>query len=94
MPSSGTRFQIQAFLFRSELCLDPSRFPSLELINYIAQARDARPLINAMDIDRTYEGGAQESGSVCFETTTEYHVALDVHAIVQKWNGCCFVSRA
>ena len=34
----------------------------------------------------------QESGSVRFETTTECHVALDVHAILQKWNIYHFVS--
>ena len=34
----------------------------------------------------------QESGSVRFETTIDCHVALDVHAILQKWNRYHFVS--
>ena len=38
-------------------------------------------LTNAMDIEGTYEGGPQESGSVRCETMIECHVALDVHAI-------------
>ena len=34
----------------------------------------------------------KESGSVCFETTVECHVALDVHVKLQKWNSYHFVS--
>ena len=34
----------------------------------------------------------QGSGSVRFETRIECHVALDVHAILQKWNSYHFVS--
>ena len=34
----------------------------------------------------------QESGSVRFERMIECHVALDVHAILQKWNSYHFVS--
>ena len=40
----------------------------------------------------TYDGCLQESGCVRFETTKECHVALDVHAILQKWNSYHFVS--
>ena len=59
-----------------------------ELINYASQAGDASPLTNAPSvIEETYNGSPQESGSVRFETTIECHVALDVHAILQKWNS-------
>ena len=84
-PSSAAHFQIQVFLLRGKLRLEPSLFRSLELINYNSQAGDACPLTNAVDIEGTYEGG--------FETMIECHVALDVHAIVQKGNSYCFVSR-
>ena len=83
-PSSAARFQIQAFLLRGELCLGPSRFVLLELINYASQARDASPLTNALDVEGSYEGGTQESRSVRFETTMERHVALDIHTILQN----------
>ena len=46
-----------------------------------------------MDVEETYEGGSQESGSVHFKTMIECHVVLDVHTIVQKWNSYHFVSR-
>ena len=36
---------------------------------------------------------SQKSGSIHFELTVENHVALDIHAVVQKWNGYRFVSR-
>ena len=64
-----------------------------ELINYASQAGDTSPFTNAMDVEQTYEVGPQKSGSIniCFETTIESYV--DVHAIVQKWNSYCFVSR-
>ena len=82
------------FLPRGELCLGPTRFRSFELINYESQARDASPLINAPStIKETYDGSPQESGSFRFETTMECHVALDVHAILLKWNSYHFVSR-
>ena len=54
-------------------------------------SRRCLPLTNAMDVEQTYEGSPQEPGSICFETTIERFV--DVHAIVQKWNSYCFVSR-
>ena len=66
-----------------KLRLEPSRFRSLELTNYASQARDACPLTNAMDVEGTYEGGPQGSGSVRFKTTIECHIALDVHAIAE-----------
>ena len=34
-------------------------------------------------VEATYDDGPQESESICFETTIECHVALDVHAILQ-----------
>ena len=47
-----------------------------------------------MDVEGTYKSGPQEFGSVCFETTIgPCYVALDVHAMVQKWNSYGFVSR-
>ena len=65
-----------------------------DLLNYVSQARDTSPLTNATSaVEETYDGGPQESGSVCFETTIECHVALNVHAILQKWNSYHFVSR-
>ena len=61
---------------------------SFELINYASQARDASPVTNTTStVEETYDGGPQESESICFETTIECHVALDVHAILQKWNS-------
>ena len=66
---------------------------SFELINDASQAVDASPLTNATSaIEETYDGGPQESGSIRFETTIECHVALDVHAILQKWDSYQFVS--
>ena len=52
-PSSAARSQIQAFLLRGELRLRPSRFYSLEFINYMSQARDTCPLMNAVDVKVT-----------------------------------------
>ena len=69
-----------------------SRLPLLELINYLSQARDTSLLTNAMDVEGTYKSGPQESKSVGFEITVESHVALDVYAMVQKRNSCCFAS--
>jgi len=61
---------------------------SFELLNYASQAGDASPLTNATSaVEEAYDGGPQESGSVRFETAIECHVALDVHAILQKWNS-------
>ena len=54
-PSLPAHFQIQAFLPRGELCLEPSRFRSLELTNYTSQAGDPCPLTNAMDIQQLKE---------------------------------------
>ena len=34
-----------------------------------------------------------ESGSVRFETTIESHIALEVNAVMQKWNSYRFISR-
>ena len=62
-----------------------------ELINYASQAGDTSPLTNATSVKEVYDGGSQESGSVRFETTIECHVALDVHAILEKWNSYHFV---
>ena len=78
MPSSAARFQIQAFLLRGKLRLEPSQFrsPTTPL-----KPETPAALTNAMDVEGTYEGGPQESGSVRCETTIECHVALDVHAI-------------
>ena len=60
---------------------------SFELINYASQAGDASQLTNPTSaIEETYEAAPQESESVRFETMIECHVALDVHAILQKWN--------
>ena len=81
MPPSAAPFQIQVFLLRDELHLEPSRFCLLELTNYASQARDACPLTNAMNVEGAYKGGPQKSGSIHFETMIECHVALDVHAI-------------
>ena len=81
MPSSAAPFQIQVFLLRDKLHLEPSRFCLLELTNYASQARDACPLTNAMNVEGAYKGGPQKSGSIHFETMIECHVALDVHAI-------------
>ena len=78
MPSSAARFRIQAFLLRGKLRLEPSWFcsPTMPL-----KPETPAALTNAMDVEGTYEGGPQESGSVRFETTIECHVALDVHVI-------------
>ena len=62
---------------------------SFEFINYASQAGDASPLTNATSaVEETYDGSPQESGSVRFETTIECHVALDVHAILEKLSSC------
>ena len=58
----------------------------------MCQAGDASPLTNATSVIEIYDGGPQESGTVCFETTIECHVALDIHAILQKWNSYHIVS--
>jgi len=65
---------------------------SFELINYASQAGDASPTPATSAVEETYDGGPQESGSVCFETTIQCHVALDVHTILQKSNTYHFVS--
>ena len=85
MTCLAARFQIQAFLVGQTL----SRvflvlFVGAHLLCLSSQRQADSPLANAMDVKRTYEGGSQESGSVWFETTIECHVALDVHAMVQK----------
>ena len=36
---------------------------------------------------------APRSGGIRFEIKVKGHVIIDVHAIVQKWNSCGFVSR-
>ena len=45
----------------------------------IQQVRDASPLTNAMDVERTCESGPQNLEVF----TIDSHVAIDVHAIVQ-----------
>ena len=47
----AARFQIQAFLLRSELRQGPSQFRLLKIIDYASQAGDAFPLTNAMDVE-------------------------------------------
>ena len=60
---------------------------SFELINYASQARDASLVTNTSSaVEEAYASGPEESESVCFETI-ECHVALDVHATLQKWNS-------
>ena len=81
-----------SILLRGQLHLRSSWFCLLELINYSSQARDTSLLTNAMDIEGTYKSDPQESKSVGFEITVESRVALDVQAMVQKWNSCCFAS--
>lgn len=81
-----------SILLRGQLRLRSSWFRLLELINYSSQARDTSLLTNAMDVQGTYKSGPQESKSVGFEITVESRVALDVHAMVQKRNSCCFAS--
>ena len=76
MPSSAAGFWIQAFLLRGKLRLEPSRFHSPT-----TPLKPETPTANAMDVEGTYEGSPQESGSVRCETTIECHVTLDVHAI-------------
>ena len=49
----------QSVLLRDELCLESSRFRSLELTNYTSQAGDICPLTNAMGVEETYEGDHQ-----------------------------------
>ena len=61
-------------------------------MNYASQAGDASPLTNATSVKEIYDGGPQESGSVHFETMIECHIALDIHAILQKWNSYRIVS--
>ena len=77
-PSSAARFRIQAFLLRGKLCLEPSRFhsPTTPL-----KPETPAALTNTMDVEGTYKGGPQESGTVGCETMIECHVALDVHVI-------------
>ena len=81
-----------SILLSGQLRLRSSWFRLLELINYSSQARDTSLLTNAMDVQGTYKSGPQESKSVGFEITVESHVALDVYAMVQKRNSCCFAS--
>ena len=92
-PCSDARFQNPTVLVRGKLRLGPSRFLSLELINYASVAGDTSWLTNTMDVEGTYKSGPQRSGGVRFEITVQSHVALDVQAIVQKRSSYCFVSR-
>lgn len=51
-------------------------------------AQDASPLTNTMDVEGTYESDPKD-----LEAFGLNHVALDINAIVQKWNSYRFVSR-
>ena len=65
---------------------------SFELVNYASQAGDTSSLTNTTSVKEIYDGGPQDSGSVHFETAIECHVALDAHALLEKWNSYHIVS--
>ena len=87
MSCSAICFQIKAFCSGANISFVTWSLPIM------LHVLETPPHWQTLGCQRNLQSGPQKSGSIHFKTTLENHVALDVHAIVQKWNSYCFNSR-
>ena len=88
-PSLAACFQIQAFLLRGKPRLEPSRVSFVGDHQLRLSSRRCLP-IDKRNRNLTKAAPRNLEAFALKQRYIECHVALDVHAIVQKWNSYLF----